>query len=138
MGPLTQHVASTTTALDFYIDNFRHTLANQSTSFQVLCEVLDVTLVANRPLALGSVLSFLGDSRSIALLREWSQHSRDSELLANLGETLSELSLSTQLLPLSESKPSREHFFGGLEDFYLIALLAERLPPEQTDPQGWM
>lgn len=126
-----------TTALHRAIGDFEAALISQPEIFRTLCEILDTTLVAGHPLAIGTVLAFVKSPHAIACFRWW-EHSPEAESLAVLGEAISALPPHYSPPPLANSKAGREHFFGDLKKYYLLALLAERVPSTETDPHGWM
>lgn len=138
MRPLSRPPPITTTALGRTLADLQAGLTSQPGVFDILCEVVDTCLVASHPLALGTVLAFAKNSNTIASFRGWAEHCPEAESLTVLGEALSTLPPHHSLPPLADSKAGREHFFGGLNEFYLLALLAERTPSPETDPHKWM
>jgi integrase len=117
--------------------DFEAGLITQPEVFGTLCEIIDTSLVAGHPLALGTVLAFIKSSNTIACFRAW-EHSPEAEALAVLGEAISALPPRYSPPPLADSKAGREHFFGDLGKYYLLALLAERIPSSESDPHKWM
>lgn len=138
LAPTSQPESGKTSALDRALEYFRVKFASHPKAFDTLCEIVDTCLVASHPLALGTVLGFVRSSNIVAYFRDWSEHCPEANALAELGEALSGLPLPDSLAPLADSKPGREHFFGGLNEHYLLALLAERIPSAEAAPQNWM
>lgn len=137
MPPLSSIAPIRTTALDQTMADFESVLVSQPGVFDTLCEIIDTCLVAGHPLALGTALAFVKNANTIILFREWEQ-CPEAEALATLGEAISTLPTRYSPPPLADSKAGREHFFGDLSKYYLLAILAERIPSSETDPHRWM
>jgi hypothetical protein len=134
---LSQTAPIPTTAFHRAMADFEAGLINHSGIFDTFREIVDTTLVAGFPLALGTVFAFLKNPHTIARFRGWEQ-SPEAEALATLGEAIAALPPRYCPPPLADSKAGREHFFGDLSKYYLLALLTERIPSSETDPHGWM
>lgn len=127
-----------TTALEQSLEFLRDAFVTQPEIFTTLCHIIDASLVARYPLAIGTILSFISSPNTVCLFRGWADHCPEASALAAVGEALSDLQLPSHLIPLATSKRGREHFYGGLNDYYLLALLAERIPAQSADVYRWM
>lgn len=72
------------------------------------------------------------------LFHVWGEHNSSAAALACLGEGLASIKLPDHIKPLPESKAGKDHFFGSLNENYLLALLAERIQRESSDIRTWM
>jgi len=137
LPPLSPTTSNRTTALTRALANFEAGLIAQPGVYGNLCEIIDTSLVADHPLALGTALAFVKSPNTRICLREW-EDSPEAQVLVTLGAAVSALPLHYSPPPLADSKAAREHFFGDLGTYYLLALLAERTPLPASDPHRWM
>ncbi len=135
---ISQNLQTKTPALHRALDGLEVGMSSQPGAFDLFCEVFDTCLLATHPLALGTVLNFFSESQTLACIRRWSEHNPDAKALSKLSEAIVALPPQLTPPPLANSKAGREHFFGGLNECYLLALLVERTPTAAHDPNAWI
>ena len=137
-APFSPPISTTTFALKKTLDFYQDSLSANPECFEILCRLVDTTLVADHPLALDTVLNFVSNQTTLRHLISWKECTRGAQELCWLGSALIDLHPLYAPTSLSTSKPARAHFRGSLDKHHLLALLTEHHLGSEQDPFQWM